>query len=141
MTECAVLRIERGAAHRLLHANTEFSNRLVSHLLARNIRVESDLIDQLFNNSEKRLARLLLILAKPANGRAGPIDPPLSQETLAEMIGTTRSRVSHFMNKFRQAGFIKYNGHSGQLEIHETLINVVIEAEDDTGRVRSAALK
>jgi CRP-like cAMP-binding protein len=139
MTECVALRIERGAATRLLRSNAEFSDLFVAHLLARNARVESDLIDQLFNSSEKRLARLLLILAKPGKGHAAPIDPPLSQEMLAEMIGTTRSRVSHFMNRFRQAGFIKYNGHSGQLEIHESLINVVLAAESEAGVVQRAA--
>lgn len=137
MTDCAAQRIERTAAARLLHDNAEFSEGFVAYLLVRNARVESDLIDQLFNSSEKRLARLLLILAKSGRGlAAGPIDPPLSQEMLAEMIGTTRSRVSHFMNKFRQAGFIKYNGHNGQLEVHESLIKIVVDTE--TGRAQSA---
>jgi CRP-like cAMP-binding protein len=96
----------------------------VTHLLARNIRVEADLVDHLFNSSEKRLARLLLILANfGKEGRPEPILPPISQETLAEMIGTTRSRVNFFMNKFRQLGFIDYNGH---LNVHSSLLSVVL---------------
>jgi CRP-like cAMP-binding protein len=142
MTECTALRIDRATAVRLLQSKSEFSDLFVGYLLARNARVESDLIDQLFNSSEKRLARLLLILAKPGKPHAsGPIDPPLSQEMLAEMIGTTRSRVSHFMNKFRQLGFIKYNGHSGQLEVHESLSNVVLDSDADHDHAQSAARK
>ncbi|BCJ92361.1 Crp/Fnr family transcriptional regulator [Terrihabitans soli] len=129
MTDGAVLRIERATALRLLKDNPEFGARFLSYVLARNLRIEADLIDQLFNSSEKRLARLLLILGAGKNGSAGAIDPPISQEMLAEMIGTTRSRVSHFMNRFRQLGYISYNGHSGQLEVHKSLNSVVLEEE------------
>jgi CRP/FNR family cyclic AMP-dependent transcriptional regulator len=129
MTDCVATRIEKGAIIRLIHHNQEFSELFTAHLLARNIRVEADLVDQLFNSSEKRLARILLILANFAKeGRPEAIIPPISQETLAEMIGTTRSRVSIFMNKFRQLGFIDYNG-SGRLEIHSSLLNMVLHEE------------
>jgi CRP/FNR family transcriptional regulator, cyclic AMP receptor protein len=102
-----------------------FSEIFISHLLARTIRVEEDLVDQLFNSSEKRLARLLLLLANfGKEGRPEPIIAELSQETLADMIGTTRSRVSFFMNKFRRLGFIDYNGRG--LEVHSSLLNVVL---------------
>jgi CRP-like cAMP-binding protein len=104
----------------------------MSHLLARNIRVEADLVDQLFNSSEKRLARLLLILAKfGKEGKPEPVIAKISQETLAEMIGTTRSRVSFFMNRFRKMGLIDYNGH---LEIHSSLLNVVLHDEPHISR-------
>jgi CRP/FNR family transcriptional regulator, cyclic AMP receptor protein len=127
MTDCTALRIDRDAALQLIQNNAGFSDVVLRHLLARNMRIESDLIDQLFNSSEKRLARLLLILAGAGKeGATRSVEPPISQEMLAEMIGTTRSRVSHFMNKFRQLGFISYNGHSGQLEVHKTLSSVVV---------------
>ena len=104
----------------------------MSHLLARNIRVEADLVDQLFNSSEKRLARLLLILAKfGKEDKPEPVIAKISQETLAEMIGTTRSRVSFFMNRFRKMGLIDYNGH---LEIHSSLLNVVLHDEPRINR-------
>src|SRR6266478_3660659 len=107
-----IMRLEKAAMISLLHNEPEFSERFISHLLARNIRVEADLVDQLFNSSEKRLARLLLILANfGKEGKPEPILAKISQETLAEMIGTTRARVSYFMNKFRQLGLIDYNGH------------------------------
>jgi CRP/FNR family transcriptional regulator, cyclic AMP receptor protein len=125
MTDCVALRIERDATLQLLQQNTAFSDTVVRYLLARNMRIESDLIDQLFNSSEKRLARLLLILAGADKENAPrSVEPPISQEMLAEMIGTTRSRVSHFMNKFRQNGFISYSGHNGQLEVHKSLSSV-----------------
>ena len=125
MTNCIAARMEKPAIIRLIHANLDFSERFTTHLLARNIRVEADLIDHLFNSSEKRLARLLLILAKfGTEEKPESIVPPISQETLAEMIGTTRSRVSFFMNKFRNAGFIDYNGH---LEVHSSLLNVLLQ--------------
>ena len=109
------------------HAEAAFSEMFVSHLLARTIRVEADLVDQLFNSSEKRLARALLLLANfGKDGRPEPIIAKVSQETLAEMIGTTRSRVSFFMNKFRKLGLIDYNG---QIEIHTSLLNVVLHEE------------
>jgi CRP/FNR family transcriptional regulator, cyclic AMP receptor protein len=110
-TACSVMRLDRSAMIRVLHEQPVFSELFVSHLLARNIRIEEDLIDQLFNSSEKRLARLLLLLANfGKEGQPQPVIPRMSQETLAEMIGTTRSRVSFFMNKFRRLGFIDYNG-------------------------------
>jgi CRP/FNR family transcriptional regulator, cyclic AMP receptor protein len=126
MTDCVAARTERTAVIRRLHDDLEFSELFTAHLLARNIRVEADLVDQLFNSSEKRLARLLLILANfGKEGRPEAIIPPISQETLAEMIGTTRSRVNFFMNKFRQLGFIDYNA-SGRLEIRSSLLNMVV---------------
>src|ERR1700724_1451683 len=111
MEESAIMRLEKSAMIRILHDEPEFSERFMSHLLARNIRVEADLVDQLFNSSEKRLARLLLILARfGKEGASERIIPKIRQEALAEMIGTTRSRVNFFMNKFRKMGFIHYNG-------------------------------
>jgi CRP-like cAMP-binding protein len=127
MTDCVAARVEKATVIRMLHDDHEFSELFTAHLLARNIRVEADLVDQLFNSSEKRLARLLLILANfGKEGKPQPIIPSISQETLAEMIGTTRSRVSFFMNKFRQLGFIDYNGH---IEIHSSLLSVVLHDE------------
>jgi CRP-like cAMP-binding protein len=127
ITDCVTLRMEKATIIRLIHDDQEFSERFTAHLLARNIRVEADLVDQLFNSSEKRLARLLLILANfGKEGKPEPIIPPIKQETLAEMIGTTRSRVSFFMNKFRQLGFIDYNGH---VKVHSSLLSVVLHDE------------
>lgn len=127
ITECEIMRLEKPAMIRVLHDEPAFSEMFVSHLLARTIRVEEDLVDQLFNSSEKRLARALLLLANfGKDGRPEPVIAKVSQETLAEMIGTTRSRVSHFMNKFRNLGFIDYNGH---LEVHTSLLNVVLHDE------------
>jgi CRP/FNR family transcriptional regulator, cyclic AMP receptor protein len=127
MTDGTATRIGKAAVIRMIHDNQEFSELFTAHLLARNIRVESDLVDQLFNSSEKRLARILLILANfGKEGKPEAIIPPISQETLAEMIGTTRSRVSFFMNKFRQLGFIDYNGH---VEVHSSLLSVVLHDE------------
>ena len=124
MTDCEIMRLEKGAIIRVLHDEPAFSDMFVSHLLARTIRVEEDLVDQLFNSSEKRLARSLLILANfGKEGRPEPIIAKVSQETLAEMIGTTRSRVSQFMNKFRKLGFITYNG---TMEVHSSLLSVVL---------------
>ncbi len=109
---------------RVIHEQPAFSELFISHLLARNIRVEEDLVDQLFNSSEKRLARVLLLLANfDKESKPEPVLAKISQETLAEMIGTTRSRVSFFMNKFRQLGLIDYNGH---IEVHSSLLNVVL---------------
>jgi CRP/FNR family cyclic AMP-dependent transcriptional regulator len=125
MTECTIMRLQKTSVIRVLHDEPRFSEIFISHLLVRNIRVEEDLVDQLFNSSEKRLARLLLLLANfGKEGRPEPIIAKISQETLAEMIGTTRSRVSFFMNKFRRLGFVDYNG-SG-LEVHSSLLNVVL---------------
>ncbi len=108
----------------VLHREHEFSDLFVAYLLSRNIRYEEDLIDQLFNSSEKRLARILLLLAHfGRDGKPGTVIPKISQETLAEMVGTTRSRVSLFMNRFRKLGFIHYNGG---LQVHSSLLNVVL---------------
>jgi len=127
MTEAVVVRIEKQEMIRLLRVEPRFSELFTAHLLKRTMRVEADLIDQLFNSSERRLARLLLILANYGNeGRPEPILAKISQETLAEMIGTTRSRVSLFMNKFRKLGLIKYNGH---IEVHKSLLNLVLHEQ------------
>ncbi len=124
MTDCEVMRIDKQEIMRVLEDEPAFSAMFISHILARNARVEEDLADQLFNSTEKRLARLLLLLANfGKEGRPEPIVAKINQETLAEMIGTTRSRVSHFMNKFRHLGFIEYNGH---LEVHSSLLSVVL---------------
>jgi len=124
MTECVVMRVDKAEIMRVLQEEPAFSQMFISHILARNARVEEDLVDQLFNSTEKRLARVLLLLANfGKEGRPEPIVAKISQETLAEMIGTTRSRVSHFMNKFRTLGFIDYNGH---LEVHSSLLSVVL---------------
>jgi CRP/FNR family transcriptional regulator, cyclic AMP receptor protein len=124
MTECEAMRVEKSEIQRVLNGEPEFSRMFVAHILARNARVEEDLVDQLFNSTEKRLARVLLLLANfGKEGRTEPILAKISQETLAEMIGTTRSRVSHFMNKFRHLGFIDYNGH---LEVHNSLVGVLL---------------
>jgi CRP/FNR family transcriptional regulator, cyclic AMP receptor protein len=132
MSKSSIARLEKGAVVRVLHDEPGFSELFIAYLLARNIRMEADLIDQLFNSSEKRLARLLLLLANfGKEGRPEPVMAKISQETLAEMIGTTRSRVSFFMNKFRRLGFIEYNGH---LEVHSSLLSVVLH--DDPRSVR-----
>ena len=125
--ECEIMRLEKAGIIRVLHEEPAFSEMFMSHLLTRTIRVEADLVDQLFNSSEKRLARALLLLANfGKEGKPEAVIAKISQETLAEMIGTTRSRVSSFMNKFRQLGFIDYNGH---LEVHSSLLNVVLHDE------------
>jgi CRP/FNR family cyclic AMP-dependent transcriptional regulator len=130
MTECVTMRVEKAEIVRVLHDEPAFSQMFVSHILARSARIEEDLVDQLFNSTEKRLARLLLLLANfGKKGRPEPIIAKISQETLAEMIGTTRSRVSHFMNKFRQLGFINYNGH---LEVHSSLLSVVLNEQPNS---------
>ena len=124
MTDAAVVRLEKAAVVRVIQDEPEFSEVFIAHLLGRNIRVEADLVDQLFNSSENRLARLLLLLANfGQEEEPEPMIAKISQETLAEMIGTTRSRVSHFMNKFRKLGFISYNGG---IEVHRSLLNVVL---------------
>jgi CRP/FNR family cyclic AMP-dependent transcriptional regulator len=120
----AVLVIEKDEMLRVLHREHEFSDRFIAYMLARNIRVEADLIDQLFNSSEKRLARTLLLLARyGAPGQPQKVLPKVSQEMLAEMIGTTRSRVNFFMNKFRKLGFIKYNG---EIHVNKSLLSIVL---------------
>ena len=137
MTECEIMRLEKAAMIRVLHDEPAFSEMFVAHLLTRTIRVEEDLVDQLFNSSEKRLARALLLLANfGKDGRPEPVIAKVSQETLAEMIGTTRSRVSHFMNKFRNLGFIDYNGH---LEVHSSLLNVVLHDQPHISELDEAA--
>ena len=124
MDESSIMRLEKARMIRLLHEEPAFSEVFVAHLLSRSIRVEEDLVDQLFNSSEKRLARLLLLLANfGKEGQPEPVIAKISQETLAEMIGTTRSRVSFFMNKFRRLGFIDYKNN---LEVHSSLLNVVL---------------
>ncbi len=124
MTDCAVLRIDKKAMMQAVHREHAFSDMFVAHLLARNIRYEEDLVDQLFNSSEKRLARILLLVAHfGKEGVPETVVPKISQETLAEMVGTTRSRVSFFMNRFRKLGFIHYNGG---LQVHSSLLNVVL---------------
>jgi CRP-like cAMP-binding protein len=125
MTDCELLRIEKKAMMQALHREHAFSDMFVAYLLTRNIRYEEDLVDQLFNSSEKRLARILLLLAHfGKEGKPETLIPKMSQETLAEMIGTTRSRVSFFMNRFRKLGFIDYD-ESG-LQVHSSLLNVVL---------------
>jgi CRP/FNR family cyclic AMP-dependent transcriptional regulator len=137
MTECEIMRLDKATMIRVLHEEPAFSEMFVAHLLARTIRIEEDLVDQLFNSSEKRLARALLLLANfGKDGRPERIIAKVSQETLAEMIGTTRSRVSHFMNKFRKLGFIDYNGH---LEVHSSLLNVVLHDQPQISGVHAAA--
>jgi len=125
ITACIVLRIDREEMIRVLHEEHEFSDLFLKFLLARSMRTQADLVDQLFNSSEKRLARILLLMGE--FGKPGGTDntriPRISQETLAEMIGTTRARVSFFMNRFRKMGFIEYNG---EIHVHKSLLNVVL---------------
>src|ERR1700758_5507403 len=124
MTDCELLCVGKKAMMDALHREHAFSDMFVAYLLARNIRYEEDLVDQLFNSSEKRLARVLLMLARfGKEGVPETVVPKISQETLAEMVGTTRSRVSYFMNRFRKLGFIHYNGG---LQVHSSLLNVVL---------------
>jgi CRP/FNR family cyclic AMP-dependent transcriptional regulator len=129
MTDCEIMRL---AIIRVLHEEPTFSEMFLSHLLTRTMRVEEDLVDQLFNSSEKRLARALLLLANfGKESRPEPVIAKVSQETLAELIGTTRSRVSFFMNKFRKLGLIDYNGH---MEVHSSLLNVVLHDDPHINR-------
>jgi CRP-like cAMP-binding protein len=124
MTDSVIMQLQKSAVVDVIHQEPAFSEMFIAHLLGRTIRVEADLVDQLFNSSEKRLARLLLLLANfGKEGKPEPMIAKISQETLAEMIGTTRSRVSFFMNKFRKLGFIDYNGG---IEVHSSLLNVVL---------------
>jgi CRP/FNR family transcriptional regulator, cyclic AMP receptor protein len=132
MAQSVIVRIAKADIVRVIHEEPAFAELFIAHLLARNSRVEEDLVDQLFNSSEKRLARTLLLLANfGKEGRPEPILAKISQETLAEMIGTTRSRVSHFMNKFRELGLIDYNGH---IEVHSSLLNVVLRDQPQIRR-------
>jgi CRP-like cAMP-binding protein len=135
MTECEIMRISKPAMLAALREESKLSEMFVAHVLERTIRVEADLVDQLFNSSEKRLARALLLLANFGDdSKPKKVIAKVSQETLADMIGTTRSRVSHFMNKFRKMGFIEYNGH---LEIHNSLLNVVLHDQPHISGVNS----
>jgi len=127
MADSVIMRLEKIAVVDVIHREPAFSEMFIAHLLGRTIRVEADLVDQLFNSSEKRLARLLLLLANfGKEGKPEPIIAKISQETLAEMIGTTRSRVSFFMNKFRKLGLIDYNGG---IHVHSSLLNVVLHEQ------------
>jgi len=124
LTKCTLMRIKRTEMVRVLHEEHAFADVFVSFLLARNVRIQADLVDQLFNSSEKRLARILLLLANfGKEGKPESVIPKISQEVLAEMIGTTRSRVNFFMNRFRKLGFIEYNG---KLQVHSSLLNVIL---------------
>jgi len=132
LTKCVIARISKTDITRVIHEEPAFAEMFIAHLLARNSRVEEDLVDQLFNSSEKRLARVLLLLANfGKEGQPVPVIAKISQETLAEMIGTTRSRVSFFMNKFRELGLIDYNGH---IEVHSSLLNVVLHDQPQLKR-------
>jgi CRP-like cAMP-binding protein len=125
MTDCSVMRIDKKSMMEVLHREQTFSDLFVAYLLTRNIRYEEDLVDQLFNSSEKRLARILLLLAHfGKDGVPETVIPKISQETLAEMVGTTRSRVSFFMNRFRELGFVDYG--KGGLQVHSSLLNIVL---------------
>ena len=136
ITLSEIMRLDKATMVRALHNEPKFSELFISHLLARNVRVEADLVDQLFNSSEKRLARLLLLMANfGKEGRPEPVIATVSQETIAEMVGTTRSRVSFFMNKFRKLGFIDYNG---SLEVHSSLLNMVLHELPASQRVPTA---
>ena len=128
MTDCAIMRLDKVAMVRVLHEESEFAELFILHLLHRNSRTQEDLVDQLFNSSEKRLARTLLLLANfGKDSKPEPVIAKISQETLAEMIGTTRSRVSYFMNKFRRLGFIDYSGgNKGNLHVNTSLLNMVL---------------
>jgi CRP/FNR family transcriptional regulator, cyclic AMP receptor protein len=128
LSECSVMRIEKAEMTRVLHAEPLFAELFTAHLLTRNSRIEEDLVDQLFNSSEKRLARTLLLLANfGKDGKPEPNTTRISQETLAEMVGTTRPRISFFMNKFRKLGLIDYNGN---LEVHSALLSIVLRDWD-----------
>ena len=131
LTECTVTRITKAEIARLIHEEPAFAEFFISHLLVRNSHIQADLVDQLFNSSEKRLARALLILANfGEEGEPEPLLAKISQETLAEMIGTTRARINFFMNKFRRLGLIDYNG---RIEVHRSLLNVVLHERPEIG--------
>jgi CRP/FNR family cyclic AMP-dependent transcriptional regulator len=126
---CTLMRIEKAAMMKVLHDEPVFAELFTTYLLSRNMRIEEDLVDHLFNSSEKRLARVLLLMAHfGKEGKPEPVIAKLSQQTLAKMIGTTRSRVSYFMNKFRKLGFIKYSGglHGDGLQVHSSLLSIVL---------------
>ena len=137
-TACTALRIDRDAMIRAMHDEHGFSDLFIKFLLARGMRTQADLVDQLFNNSERRLARILLLMAEFGQpGEPEPLIPPITQETLAEMVGTTRSRVSYFMNRFRQHGFIDYNG---RIRVHKSLLNVILRDQAPGESATSSAL-
>jgi CRP/FNR family transcriptional regulator, cyclic AMP receptor protein len=128
LTDCTFVRIEKPRMVHMLHERHDISELFVTHLLSRNIRYEEDLVDQLFNSSEKRLARILLLLAHfGKDGRSEDVLPRVNQENLAQMVGTTRSRVSHFMNKFKKLGFVDYDGSNGGLTVHSGLLSVLLQ--------------
>jgi CRP/FNR family transcriptional regulator, cyclic AMP receptor protein len=132
MMDCVIMRLNKASIIKVLHDEPKFSEAFMSYLLVRNARVEADLVDQLFNSSEKRLARVLLLMANfGKEGKPEPVIAKISQETLAQIVGTTRSQVSTFMNKFRQLGFIRYNG---DLHIHNSLLNVVLHDKPEIRR-------
>jgi CRP/FNR family cyclic AMP-dependent transcriptional regulator len=134
ITACTALKIGRGEMIRVMHEETDFSDMFLKFLLTRSMRIQADLVDQLFNSSEKRLARILLLMAEFGQpGEPETLIPKISQETLAEMIGTTRSRVSFFMNRFRELGFIEYNG---RIRVHKSLLNVVLHDQLPASKVR-----
>ena len=139
ITACTALKIRREEMIRVMHEEHEFSDLFVKFLLARSMRIQADLVDQLFNSSEKRLARILLLMAEfGKQGDPETLIPKISQETLAEMIGTTRSRVSFFMNRFRKLGFIEYNG---RIRVHKSLMNVILHDQmPDDNAVRPKIL-
>ena len=138
ITACTALKIERDEMLRVIHAEHAFSDLFVAFLLGRSMRTQADLIDQLFNSSEKRLARILLLMAEFGTpGEPETLIPPITQETLAEMIGTTRSRVSFFMNRFRKLGFVEYNG---RIRVHKSLLNVVLRDQAPDHHARAATL-
>ena len=127
MSECAIVRLKKQSTIRVLHEEPAFAERFLTYVLSRNMRLEEDLADQLFNSSEKRLARALLLLANfGKEGKPEQVIPKISQETLAEMIGTTRARISFFMNKFRKLGLIDYNGGLQGLQVHSSLVNIIL---------------
>jgi CRP-like cAMP-binding protein len=135
MTECVVMRVEKSEITKLIRDEPAFSSMFITHILARSARVEEDLVDQLFNSTEKRLARVLLLLANfGKDARPEPILAEIKHDTLAEMVGTTRARVNHFMNKFRDLGFIDYNG---RLEVHSSLLSVMLR--DETPHIKSTS--
>jgi CRP/FNR family transcriptional regulator, cyclic AMP receptor protein len=140
MIDSVIMRLDKAGVVRVIHDEPAFSEMFISHLLGRTIRIEADLVDQLFNSSEKRLARLLLLLANfGKDGKPEPMIAKISQETLAEMIGTTRSRVSYFMNKFRKLGLIDYKGSEGGIEVHSSLLNLVLHEQPEIrGNLRPA---
>ena len=138
ITDCTALKIERGEMIRMMHQEHSLSEVFMAYLLTRSMRIQADLVDQLFNSSEKRLARILLLMAEFGQpGEEQTLIPPITQETLAEMVGTTRSRVSFFMNRFRKMGFIEYNG---RIHVHKSLLNVILHDQPSEENATSAPL-